>query len=626
MLFAVAAFAQKAPVSQLPTSKVALAKQGTKIERITNMSKAFKAPAKAIVNSVATPPSSAKLYDCTITGTYGSSSTSNISKLKIKAAIDGNDIYLQGLAYYFSSAWIKGTINGTQVIFDSRFVGSDDYGDEYIVGLDENQSNIIDIEFTYDASARTLTQVTPYIGEYQTDGENAYMWNTGSNLVITISEEESEAPQVVTPPAGLVTEEWTFNYNDYSSGEAKSFPVNIGFDGNDVYIQGLGSAVVSGMASAWVKGTRSGNTITVATDQFMGTYANQYDFYFVGYNGSVSDVTFTMNAAENEMTTSHYILLTSAASSLSGYVIFTDVVITKVLETPATPADPEAEEFVENQYGHYFTFSIPTVGTEGETLLTAKLYYQIYKDIEGEVAPFTLSADLYEKLDEDMSIIPYSFTDEWDIFPGATTQVYIYSDDLDSWNKIGVKAIYEGGGESHESEIVWLDIKPYTPTAITLNVTDEDEVALLPGATFQLEIETIEPEGAEGEIIWTSSDEHIATVDENGLVTGMEFDGYAIRNGINQAPSDNDHFDYFPVTITATVASDNAATAPASASVQMWVKSSTRTAITDVKAGGVESVKYVNAQGVVSSTPFDGVNIKVTRMSDGTTNTVKVIK
>ena len=628
MLFAVAAFAQKAPMAQLnmqtfnDNSKIAaMAKDRT------TATKAHKAPAKA--PDLVTLPDGAVADEWSIDGgtfNIGTSSgwSNGNNKLAIKVAIVGNDVYIQGLAYWFKQAWIKGTINGTTVTFPNTFVGEDEYGEEYLVGSTDGSTVSADgFAFTYDESANKLTQTTRYIFENgAADEVSPYCYATG--LILTKG--AAVKPDPVTPPAGLVTEEWTFNYNDYSSGEAKSFPVNIGFDGNDVYIQGLGSAVVSGMASAWVKGTRSGNTITVATDQFMGTYANQYDFYFVGYNGSVSDVTFTMNAAENEMTTSHYILLTSAASSLSGYVIFTDVVITKVLETPATPADPEAEEFVENQYGHYFTFSIPTVGTEGETLLTAKLYYQIYKDIEGEVAPFTLSADLYEKLDEDMSIIPYSFTDEWDIYPGATTQVYIYSDDLDSWNKIGVKAIYDGGGESHESEIVWLDIKPYTPTAITLNVTDEDEVALLPGATFQLEIVTIEPEGAEGEIIWTSSDEHIATVDENGLVTGMEFDGYAIRNGINQAPSDNDHFDYFPVTITATVASDNAATAPVSASVQMWVKSSTRTAITDVKAGGVESVKYVNAQGVVSSTPFDGVNIKVTRMSDGTTNTVKVIK
>ena len=40
----------------------------------------------------------------------------------------------------------------------------------------------------------------------------------------------------------------------------------------------------------------------------------------------------------------------------------------------------------------------------------------------------------------------------------------------------------------------------------------------------------------------------------------------------------------------------------------------------------VESVTYVNPQGMQSSRPFDGVNIVVTRYSDGTTRTTKIIR
>ena len=51
------------------------------------------------------------------------------------------------------------------------------------------------------------------------------------------------------------------------------------------------------------------------------------------------------------------------------------------------------------------------------------------------------------------------------------------------------------------------------------------------------------------------------------------------------------------------------------------------TAVTDVRnAGEVAGVKYVNVAGQVSSTPWQGVNIVVTRMSDGTTRTAKVVK
>lgn len=163
------------------------------------------------------------------------------------------------------------------------------------------------------------------------------------------------------------------------------------------------------------------------------------------------------------------------------------------------------------------------------------------------------------------------------------------------------------------------------PTSITLNKTDEDEVALIAGETVQLSVVSVEPEGASTEVTWESSDPSIATVDENGLVTGQEFDGNEInkRNGA-AAPYDK-HFAYYPVTITATAVGTS--NTPATASVTIYVQSSVKTAVENINAAGnVQSVKYVNAQGMVSATPFDGMNIQVTKLSDGTTKTVKVIK
>ena len=40
----------------------------------------------------------------------------------------------------------------------------------------------------------------------------------------------------------------------------------------------------------------------------------------------------------------------------------------------------------------------------------------------------------------------------------------------------------------------------------------------------------------------------------------------------------------------------------------------------------VVGVTYVNAQGMMSNKPFDGLNIIVTHYSDGTTSTTKVFK
>ncbi|MBQ4138765.1 MAG: hypothetical protein II592_04395, partial [Muribaculaceae bacterium] len=54
---------------------------------------------------------------------------------------------------------------------------------------------------------------------------------------------------------------------------------------------------------------------------------------------------------------------------------------------------------------------------------------------------------------------------------------------------------------------------------------------------------------------------------------------------------------------------------------------STITAIQDIEKGKtVSNVKYYNIMGVESNKPFDGVNIVVTRYSDGTISTTKVLR
>ena len=48
--------------------------------------------------------------------------------------------------------------------------------------------------------------------------------------------------------------------------------------------------------------------------------------------------------------------------------------------------------------------------------------------------------------------------------------------------------------------------------------------------------------------------------------------------------------------------------------------------MTDINVDNIASVKYVNLAGQVSTTPFDGVNIQVTTMKDGSKKAVKMIR
>lgn len=65
---------------------------------------------------------------------------------------------------------------------------------------------------------------------------------------------------------------------------------------------------------------------------------------------------------------------------------------------------------------------------------------------------------------------------------------------------------------------------------------------------------------------------------------------------------------------------------PAPAQLRIRIAPIVVTGIEGVNADNVKSVKYVNLNGVVSDTPFEGINIMVITNTDGTTRTVKMVK
>ena len=109
--------------------------------------------------------------------------------------------------------------------------------------------------FNFDQEAGVLECVTTYIGECAAeDAFSVYAyWNKP-----TFTKEKPATPEVVVAPEGLVTEEYSITARNYEDKADVSGNVLIGFDGSDVYIQGL----CTRLPEAWVKGTLDGTTIT----------------------------------------------------------------------------------------------------------------------------------------------------------------------------------------------------------------------------------------------------------------------------------------------------------------------------------------------------------------------------
>ena len=173
-----------------------------------------------------------------------------------------------------------------------------------------------------------------------------------------------DAGTTVTPPSTATIEVWdistTFTYNDSNEGWIETdFPssVQVAFDGNDVYIQGLCYWV----PGAWVKGTFNSTKtqVTFSSPQYYGT--DSYgDNWFVGRNGTSSssstvNVVFNYNEALNKLTLANgtYIYGCSSSDGTGRFDYQTGTVISKPT-LMAVIADDIATNAYLPVYGYYF--------------------------------------------------------------------------------------------------------------------------------------------------------------------------------------------------------------------------------------------------------------------------------
>lgn len=481
VLFSVVAFAQK----QKPVLKVfdrmelqvqpKVQVQGVALPLTTTAAR--KAPRRALL----TPPEGATPVTYYTAGGqfmyYDGSSFVDYTNLvpSIQIAVDGTDIYLGGLSPFATDGWIKGTIDGTTATFaGGQAVDETVDASQYIVGSDDFSTLSENIVFTIDEAAGTLTASTPLIGIAES-ATSLSLYAYWMQPVFSLT--EPAAPEVVTLPDGAVLEEFSISYTDLEE-KAATGSVKIAFVGNDVYMSGISSY----LPDALVKGTLDGTTVTFPADQYMGNYGGLVDINFCPTEFYGADVVFSYDAA-TETLTSEGTMFSFYAYSGSYYYdgYFASPVIKKVVEVAATPANPEITELkYSSSYGYYIYFNVPAVDTEGNGLLTSKLSYQLFADVEKEVSPLTFTPATHSKLTEEMSIFPYGFTEGYDIYAGQFYLNDVYSD---TWNKIGIKSIYTGGGETHETEIQWYTIKNYAIDDLTAEITAAE--ALVADETYK---------------------------------------------------------------------------------------------------------------------------------------------
>ena len=486
--------------------------------------------APLVVPDVVTPPAGLVTEDWTFAG-YNSDNEA--TEFTLQVGLDGTDVYIQGLCVYLPDAWVKGTLSGdgTSIsVASGQFFGVYEYEGEdypmYLVLYDNNTGDIAtNVTLPFDAVNGTITVPDDIIifinGEEDTISYFEYYYYAFAV--------RGAAPDVQTPSASvaesaaeyrMIAHGYTYDGDEIAE---YNIPVFVAYDGNDVWVKG----VCEDMPDSWIKGSKTGNTVTFPTGQFFGTASIlwfTFDYYFAGFDYAsyaTADVTMTVDDATGTLTmTSPDEMLINASWLLYNPNMYFDAVqFVPVPDVAATPAQPEITGATLTGTSYpYVSVDIPAEDESGNPILTGKLYYEYDYDVDHTVSELTLTPADYEYLTENMTEIPYNFTDDFDIY---NYRLYLNMD-FSTWNKIGVKSIYYGCGERHESEIFWYTIKPY-PIKSDIVFTSTNDYSIQNGqATVAVNDEDVTAD--------VDANGKLTTIAENSVVTISAAEDYVITD------------------------------------------------------------------------------------------------
>lgn len=293
---------------------------------------------------------------------------------------------------------------------------------------------------------------------------------------------------ITTLPYDVEASDWAMRSKDVENDSELVNFVKVGVKDDKMYLGGLNPEE----PEAYAVGTIADGKVTFPNNQYLGVSNVVYLTYFVSgeyaldvitdpvygdYIGLINtpkdNLVFDYDAEAQTLTSadnaSFYVNAgkcdVAANEEISFFESYFNPSLFLFHEVAATPAAPEILSFHDSfdTYGYCGLFmNIPAVSTEGEILNVNKLYYEIYTRVDGEEEPFVFYVDEYVGLAElgleEMTEVPYTM--QLDGFDGEDIRyggeaVFFYFSPVDAY---GVKSIYKGGDEVHESPVVWFNV------------------------------------------------------------------------------------------------------------------------------------------------------------------------
>jgi hypothetical protein len=317
----------------------------------------------------------------------------------------------------------------------------------------------------------TITQDGNYIlglGDYDDWDEIFYFDGyADKNIVLTpFNDTKVVAPENVTFDYWVIDED----YNDNGK-----WLVQVGFDGDDVYVKGLSTDD----KEMTFKGKVNGDKITVANGQYVGaiyyrynyTQAGTVEYQYsedygreVGYvKDSAEDYVFNYDASARRMTSTgeNSALLFSEGKNSGSYQAVT-VNPTIYAQGEITTYEPEAALItgVEDDWDYYeqigLRFENVLANVDGQLLPEENFGYEIY--VDDQLFTF-VAGDPYIQLTENLTEVPYTFSDDYDLmYEPGTNYHYIYFY-FKTMTKLGVRMVYNApDGKKYYSRMSSIDV------------------------------------------------------------------------------------------------------------------------------------------------------------------------
>lgn len=384
---------------------------------------------------------------------------------------DDGKVYLKNPNCYISTGgYLEGTQEGDEITFQlPQCVGTaiDAVSGETL----DIYARMLDVDF--DVMEWTEPEDQTFVMKIREDGSLVADYEPYLMLCLTFDDGEwtgyGDFNVIYTPfndelleaPSGLTTEDCAFKY------EGVGHFGKIGFQGNDVYLQGL----FDGTPDSWVKGYIDGDSLRIPSGQYMGIYQSHYTYLisaaaeevwddiwedWVIYVVATEAIDMKYDAEARSAVTEDEFFIFNGGNDGNFYYLgyMMHPAIQCQDKAPAAPANPVVLDFFEVQedWPGGIAFDMTQYDINGNLLHADQLYYRIY-DQNCEV--YTFYPDPYP-IDEAMNLIPYYFQAEYDFYPYMSEhQVLLY--DYELFSKAGVQAVYLTDTKELVSDIIFSD-------------------------------------------------------------------------------------------------------------------------------------------------------------------------